>query len=95
MQAEKQARRTPTHGQARPSAADIDRLLAQQRQGAERDKAAALAGLKTLYMSELAVRDSAVRELRSERDTVMASVRQRDAALQVTPLSATPSGSDV
>ena len=33
--------------------------------------------------SELAVRDGRVRELREERDAVMASVRQRDSALQV------------
>lgn len=33
--------------------------------------------------SELAIRDGRVRELREERDAVMASVRQRDSALQV------------
>ena len=33
--------------------------------------------------SELAIRDGKVRELREERDAVMASVRQRNSALQV------------
>ena len=33
--------------------------------------------------AQIAQRDGKVRELRTERDSVMASVRQRDAALQV------------
>ena len=33
--------------------------------------------------SELAVRERSVRELREERDAAMASIRQRDSALQV------------
>jgi ADP-ribosylglycohydrolase len=90
LQEEKKASRAAVavvhaHSRAGAAAAEIDEILSQQRQGAERDKAAALAGLKALYHSELAVRESAVRELRRERDTVMASVRQRDAALQVVP----------
>lgn len=64
-------------------AGELDRLLSAQRHSAERDKADALAGLKALYAAEVAVRDSAARELREQRDSVMASVRQRDAALQV------------
>ncbi len=36
-----------------------------------------------ILCSELAIRDGRVRELREERDAVMASVRQRDSALQV------------
>lgn len=63
-------------------AGELDRLLSQQRHSAERDKATALAGLKQLYAAELAVRDGSIRELRAQRDSVMASVRQRDAALQ-------------
>ena len=65
------------------AAEELDRLLSAQRHSAERDKAAALAGLKQLYASELAQRDGHVRDLRAQRDSVMASVRQRDAALQV------------
>ena len=36
-----------------------------------------------LHCSELAVRERSVRELREERDAAMASIRQRDSALQV------------
>ncbi len=43
-----------------------------------------------LSCSELAVRDSRARELREERDAVMASVRQRDSALQASFKSKTP-----
>ena len=39
--------------------------------------------VRALLCSELAIRDGRVRELREERDAVMASVRQRDSALQV------------
>ncbi len=64
------------------AAEELDRLLSAQRHSAERDKAAALAGLKQLYAAELAQRDGHIRDLRAQRDSVMASVRQRDAALQ-------------